>query len=54
MIPVKSIYSAGTIMSINNDSDYLHIYPQNADRHIVIADPSLSEPDFNIEDVSQF
>lgn len=54
MIPVKSIYSAGTIMSINNDSDYLHIYPQNANRHIVIADPSLSEPDFNIEDVSQF
>lgn len=51
-IPVKSIYGSGTVLGINSDSDYLHIYPQNANRHIVIADASIAEPDFSIDDIS--
>ncbi len=49
-IPVKSIYNSGTVMAANDD--YFHIYPQNANRHIVIADASIAEPDFSIDDVS--
>ncbi len=48
---VRSIFSKGTIKSINND--YYHVYPQSCDRHIIIEDYEMGQGiDYDANDVS--
>lgn len=54
-IPVRSKFSKGTVKSINNDSDYFHLYPTSCKRHIVLSDTSIGLGiDFDTNDVSVF
>ena len=50
---IKSIFSKGTVSSINNGEDYFRLYPSNCDRHIVLENTlSGSGQDFDIyEDI---
>lgn len=36
MIPIKSIFSTGTVMGTPDNSDFLHLYPSVCNRHIII------------------
>ena len=52
LIPIRTQYT-GTIRSIDeSDSDYEHLYPSAATRHIIIDNPQkCSASDYNINDV---
>ena len=52
MVPIRTQYT-GTIRSIDNaDSDYSHIYPSVATRHIIIDNPQkCSASDYDINDI---
>lgn len=48
---IKSIFSKGTVSSINNGQDYFRLYPSNCDRHIVLDNTLFGTGnDFNISD----
>ena len=48
---IKSIFSKGTVSSINDGEDYFRLYPSNCDRHIVLENTLFgSGNDFNISD----
>ena len=34
---IKSIWETGTVMSVNNDTEYFHLYPDSCNRHIVLT-----------------
>lgn len=38
---IKSIFSAGTVKSINNNTDYFRLYPSSCNRHIVLENTEI-------------